>query len=532
MFQEEKTRKILVFSFTLVIVFSVLTVTQSTFTKVFAVEDNDGVKEKIVKVMKRVEDIRGLKFKHDIPVENMTREEFKEYLSREEIATDEDWELAQQEYEALYILKENQNAKNITQSFYSSEVLGFYDHEKDRIVIVGSGLLDEEVLAHELNHALIDQYFPEIFDFPENITDDSFAVSALIEGDVVFTQDEYYRRCLTGVYENCVFSSSYGDSGGALIPEGFVLIHIFPYIEGENFIEYFYRKGGRDSVNRLYEGPPESTEQIIHPEKYGVDKPVEVFVENRCRGGWRILGEDELGEFAIFVMFWNWKVAHFSYKYGRASYSSIWSEGWDGDKIVVYKKTVNEKTKYGYVWRIVWDTVEDVKEFVEAYEDMLKRMGSVKLGDVWMVDEDDYVKIFVDGKTATIVNAPSIRELGEIYPQEFSPLKLNLQLESPLEEPITKLKVGEEGIWVIDIFNNSTQNQPTLCIIQIKDKDGRVTYLSYIEGVIPKNKTYTFGVGWKPRKAGVYTVEVYAWLSWETPQPLSKPIKGTVVVTS
>jgi len=515
-------RRVFVLFFVLAVVFSIL---------VYPVlVGASSVRGEVVKVMRRVEDIRGLKFKHMVLVENMTREEYREYLLKEEGMSEEDWKLAQQEYEALYVLRGNEDAKNMTRSFYSSEVLGFYDHEKDRIVIVGSGRLDEEVLAHELNHALIDQYFPEVFSFPENITDESFAVSALVEGDAVYTQNEYHRRCVAGIYRDCRFSGLGGSEDG--FPPAFVLLHVFPYIEGENFVEYFYRMGGWDAVNRLYENPPKSTEQIIHPEKYGVDEPEKVFVEDRCRGGWKILGEDKLGEFAIFVMFWNWGVARFSYKYGRISYSSVWSEGWDGDKIIVYKKLVNGTPRYGYVWRIIWDSVKDVEEFVEAYRDMLKRMGAVKLGNVWKINPNKYVKIFVDGRTATIVCAPSPKEINEIYPWIGLPLKLRVQLENILEKPLTKLKVGEEATWVIYVLNNSTQNQPTTCIIQVKNSKGRVVYLNHVSGVVSKGKTYAFMVRWKPIKADVYTVEVYAWISFENPQPLSKPVKRVVQVTS
>ena len=505
----------------LILVFSLIFPLDQTFSV------KDDLKKKISLVMDRVEEIRELKFIHEIPIKNISREELKNYLAKDNI-TQEEWELTQQEYEALYILRENQNAKNLTQTFYSQSILGFYDYDKDEIAVVEPNLMDDLTLAHELNHALIDQHFPKAFQFPENLTDDYFAHSALVEGDAMYTQNEYYRRCLTGIYKNCYWFGR-GGSSNPNIPESFVLIHVFPYIEGENFVEYLYRMGGWEAVNQDYKNPPKSTEQIIHPEKYGVDNPTNITIKNKCINGWKILGEDKLGEFAIFVMFWNWGLAKFSYKYGRISYSSTLSDGWDGDWMVVYKKTPG---KYGYIWRIVWDSKEDAEDFVEGYIEMLKLMGAVKHEEnTWKIDEDDYVKIFVKEKSVTILNAPTPQEMEEIYYLP-KPITLKIQPQDIYNEPLVKAKVNKTFLWVIKVSNDAIKNKNILCIIQIKNENGTVINLKSLKNTVPSNGEKIFQVEWTPKKPGTYKVEVYAWLSWEKPKPLSDFVETWIKVTN
>ena len=43
---------------------------------------------------------------------------------------------------------------------------------------------------------------------------------------------------------------------------------LFPYEDGMRFVADIYRAGGLELVNRMYEQPPVSTEQILHPNKY------------------------------------------------------------------------------------------------------------------------------------------------------------------------------------------------------------------------------------------------------------------------
>lgn len=369
-----------------------------------------------VDLLSRISQIRELDFKHPIPAVFITTEEYeKEIRNWMENIPEREWELSKQEYEALYILEEDADIKEISEAFWTGTVLGYYDSADNNIVIVTREewpSLSEEVMVHELVHALTDQYFSEVYEYEFNRTDQAFALTALLEGDADTVKDIYLRKYSVYHYN---YDLEGVKANPVQIPIGFEFIQYFPYIEGPNFVGELRVRGGWDLVNKAYTEIPRSTEQIIHPEKYGVDNPTKVKVEDRSTENWIILGRDTLGEFAIFIMFWNQGIIPFGMKDGCFTYTSNASEGWDGDEIVIYKR--KGEAKYGYVWQIFWDSEEDAKEFLDAYEWMLWLMNAtfIKEGEIWKIDSNDYVKIKQEGNLVTIVNAPSPDEIEEIH---------------------------------------------------------------------------------------------------------------------
>ena len=65
-------------------------------------------------------------------------------------------------------------------------------------------------------------------------------------------------------------------------PEFLRLDFLFPYDKGLSFVQSFYERGCWDVFNRLYEIPPMTTEQIMHPERYPDDIPVAVVLRICC----------------------------------------------------------------------------------------------------------------------------------------------------------------------------------------------------------------------------------------------------------
>jgi hypothetical protein len=101
----------------------------------------------------------------------------------------------------------------------------------------------------------------------------------------------------------------------------------------------------------------------------------------------------------------------------------------------------------------------------------------------------------------------------------------------PTGEAIETPTVGTMVLVSTELSNTATIDQQMLYIIQIKDATGRVVYMSYISGTVPAGKAFTFGLPWTPEEAGTYTIEIYAWKSWDEPTPLSEPVSQTITVT-
>ena len=86
--------------------------------------------------------------------------------------------------------------------------------------------------------------------------------------------------------------------------------------------------------------------------------------------------------------------------------------------------------------------------------------------------------------------------------------------------PLNQIKAGVQVLVSTSLKNLGLKDQSLTYIVQVKDLGGNVVYIGFIGGTIPLNKTFTFGVLWKPKTPGEYRVEIYLWRSLKNPEPL------------
>ena len=158
-------------------------------------------------------------------------------------------------------------------------VLGYYNSVENSVTVVTEqgppGPLSWLTYAHEYTHALQDQQFGHTTTESEDDNfDSSKAVLALTEGDSRLAENLFYESLpseeQTLVAEalrrrNQVFiSSPAARQAPPIIRKTFG----WENAEGGRFVFRLHLNGGFDAIDRLYQHPPQSTEQIIHPEKY------------------------------------------------------------------------------------------------------------------------------------------------------------------------------------------------------------------------------------------------------------------------
>ncbi|MFQ5998542.1 MAG: Hvo_1808 family surface protein, partial [Candidatus Bathyarchaeia archaeon] len=437
--------------------------------------------------------------------------------------SDHFWELAQQEYEAMYILDESSSARELTKAFYSGAILGFYDSVLDEMVLVLSNReqgVDESILAHELNHALTDQYFPRIYRFNSDLTDKGLAVQAVIEGDAVRTEDLYVQRCSSGIYTDCSSTVATG-SISVTPPLGFRLLVFFPYSEGPPMIREIQALGGIEGLDSLYSTFPQSTEQIIHPQKYLSDTPRNLEVSDTSDELWTVLGDDILGEAGIYAMFRNKGVVS---PIG-AGYISTPSEGWDGDLLRIYKKG----GEYGYVWKTIWDTENDAIEFQQAYEQLLLKIGAVDQGRFWRIDTNDYVVTQRQLNVVTIVNAPDSRELGKIYtPLDSLPVHVTVEYQYHNLKDIETIELGSSLSLKLGVVSDADTS--TVLVTTIRDETDRLVSISFATVQLHEGVPLDLETTWVPPASGHYVVTTFAWHDLKDPTPLSQESTDRILV--
>ncbi|WP_458206814.1 Hvo_1808 family surface protein [Haladaptatus sp. NG-SE-30] len=412
---------------------------------------NDSEMDAVVsRSMARVEKIRRLEFDKKVPVKVISRKQFRKEQSNRK--TPEKRKLFDNvKYEALMMIGESTDSIAVQNQNSGSSVGGYYSPSKQSIVIISNNesapKMNEITLSQELFHALQDQKFG--FDsFKQNTRERHNAIDGVIEGDGNYLDYLYEKRCNNQWKGTCLMpDDSESVGGGKLANIGPYLIKYQPYSDGPPFVKQIREKNGWKAVNDLYKNPPASTEQVIHPEKYPDEKPAQITVRDKTSNGWQRLKPEgrpnfgEVGEAGIFAMFmypyyetqgkqqiipaqqfFNMKSDGESLKeFDPLNYRSTPTEGWDGDKIVVYTNNDAKQNETGYVFKTKWDSTKDAKEFASAYEKLLKyRNGKQVDGrkNTWTVPDStkfgDAFYIQQQGNTVVIVNAPTVSDLSDV----------------------------------------------------------------------------------------------------------------------
>lgn len=326
---------------------------------------------------RRVEEIGGLRFRNRVPINFMSREELGRYI-RELFEEEYPAEYAQREERALRgfgFLREEQDLREIRERVLNENIAGFYDERPGvkKLFAISSGqtlnLMNQLILSHELRHAVQDQYvvIRDQLQVESDYDDRRLAALCLIEGDASLLMEHYLT---SGVTQNApelgnLFQAfSQGMSGpevaqmfaGPALQGAPAIVQeqlVAPYFQGRNLAVAVHEQGGFDRLNRSLENPPRSMEQVLHPEKYlnGSDEPVEVALpEVRGRD---VDFDGRLGELLIRVLLSD----------GPSSATATTAAaGWGGDSYAVYQ----DNGAYALIWRSVWDTQTDAREFEAA----------------------------------------------------------------------------------------------------------------------------------------------------------------------
>lgn len=270
---------------------------------------------------------------------------------------------------ALGLLDPDQDYVELRLELLGDSVLGFYDDDERRMVVVSDAGLDiaaRITYAHEYTHALQDATFGlgslEIDTVGED--DRGRARTALIEGDATVTMLSWM---LQNVSQDDLFeyfnSVQVPDTTG--IPSWMVAQLAFPYDAGLTWTTAL--AGGDPTspdfarIDAAYDDPPDSTEQIIDIEKWEPrETPDAVEAPDLAAAlgdGWAEVDSTPIGEATIAIMLEFFGVS--------APDAQDAAEGWGGDRAVI---ATGPDDAFAVAWRLAFDTADDADAFLAAYE--------------------------------------------------------------------------------------------------------------------------------------------------------------------
>jgi hypothetical protein len=310
--------------------------------------------------------LRGLSFKKEIAVKYLDRNGLKGEVKKEIEKEYPPTRLAQEEraLKKIGLLEPGDNLMELVSGMLTEEVIGYYDDETKELVVVSEkpqiNLMNEITLAHEVTHALQDQNYDLQQIAPASDTNDDdqhLARLALVEGDATVTMKEYVQDNLSDFdllsLSLQVLGASRGMSAGYLEDT-----LSFPYMAGEEFVNFLKDKGGWVTVDEAYKHPPDSTEQVIHPDKYIAGEqplPVEIPDLTGIAGsGWQLVEEGTLGEFGIGELL---------SRYVSSQQAREAAAGWGGGRARYYEEAAGRSL---LIMQLAWDSQIDADEFAET----------------------------------------------------------------------------------------------------------------------------------------------------------------------
>jgi hypothetical protein len=265
----------------------------------------------------------------------------------------------------------------------TEQIEGLYDPTTREFYIADwSPLADQRmVMAHELTHALEDQHFQiETWLKAARPNEDAeLARDAVLEGSAMAAMVDYLMlgtgRSLKDVPE---FDPGMliGDLGSTptlqKAPPFLKDALIFPYLGGLTFSAAVMKNTGWAALPGLFERPPVSTQQILHPALYRSGKtPSSVTLpplEKLLGDNWSKLDENIMGEFG-------WKAV--LKQFLDNDRAKTLAAAWDGDRYIVFEQ--KQTKKLILVTRLHLDSEEHAARFFGQYSEALEKKYSERL---------------------------------------------------------------------------------------------------------------------------------------------------------
>ena len=310
-------------------------------------------------IEKFVERERGLKYKQPVSVRLAGEGEFQDLLLTDFAKQRAMLLEEQQVLVALGLVPPGTDLVSEERSLLAIGVVGFYDPESKQLVVRGSDVTPyvREVLAHELTHALDDQWFDLNRPQLDNADDESgFAFVGLAEGNARRVEDAYLFSLSA---DEQAQAAAEQNSLLAQHPELFDLPSVLltlaqaPYDDGQQFVQALLDAGGQADLDQAFVSPPVTSEQIIDPARYLAGEGPVAVLAPKADGSPANVGV--LGELLLREMLFD------SLTSDAAVARTI--TGWGGDSYVTWTDTAGKTCLRD---TFVGDTPTDTQELVEA----------------------------------------------------------------------------------------------------------------------------------------------------------------------
>lgn len=361
-------------------------------------------------VKKDVEEIRGWKFKHDVKTDVRTEAQLREFIEKklfEEQYAGDKLKVTEAFLRMVGLIPADCDLRKTTMDVLLNQIGGFYDPDTKAFYMMDRGgygpLLTRTLVAHELTHALDDQYtqLDKLIHAAGETEDAGFAIGAVVEGSATHLMMIYMQRAMaSGKYDAAELGQAMQDEMKRSevfmkAPRYFTTLAA-NYLCGMYFVSNGEppmqpKAGGaaelaartmQQRMLRLFKDLPASSEQILHPEKYWDDgkRDEPVLLDDKAieslvlPAGAHVIHRSVIGELLCAILASD-PADEFDMLLSASPdyWTNDAAKGWGGDRFFLIADGPDEKAaskdlknRRG-VWVTMWDTSDDREEFIDDF---------------------------------------------------------------------------------------------------------------------------------------------------------------------
>ena len=331
-------------------------------------------------ILQGLSEITGWKVNRKVPADYISKAKLGEFIQGriKDAVKPEDVRIESLTLKMFGFLPDEYDLKQAIIELMTEQAAAFYDYDHKRLFITESDssfLEKRAALVHELAHALADQNF-SIHKFLRkgNKSDDAAtAREAVIEGQATWLMWAYVAKLGGGEAKvsEYILDSMKGASTSAVESQYPVFEKaplylreslIFPYNSGLRFQNAVIEKMGKAGFSEVFQRPPISTQQILHPEQYLAHKepshPDAPAVPEPKR--YHQVADGSVGELDFRVLL---------EQYAGADTAQRVAPHWHGGQFRLYEAKRDKKPLLSFAAE--WDNPESAREFFAAYQAVL-----------------------------------------------------------------------------------------------------------------------------------------------------------------
>jgi hypothetical protein len=317
-------------------------------------------------------------------------------------------------YKQLLLLPKDGSLAKSYLDMMAGQAIGLYDDQSKQMYVVSTtgtiGPLEQWTYSHEFDHALQDQAFDlrKLRGTATDQSDRSTARTMLTEGDATLLMSLWAQGNLT--------ADQLAQLANGVDPAAQAALDAAPPIVREPQLAYYtsgltlalgawQQTNSFDGVNALFRNPPDTTEQVMHPEKLASREPAVAVsfppgFAGKLGKGWKVALEDTFGEFVLGILI----------RTGKPDAGADPAAGWGGDRVALVEGPNGGEAA---IVDTTWDTAQAAAAYYGEIQALAAKLNAAGFRAAALIPGDRRVVLLSADSDRTLTLVAGVMGLAQ-----------------------------------------------------------------------------------------------------------------------